>query len=71
MWDNVGLVRRQAELSKAYQQSQLLAQSISTDTKLASYDYKLEAYRKILKLATLTLEQAIKRKDSVGSHFLI
>ncbi|AJI73919.1 hypothetical protein FTDG_00286 [Francisella tularensis subsp. novicida GA99-3548] len=71
MWDNVGLVRRQAELSKAYQQLQLLAQSISTDTRLASYDYKLEAYRKILKLATLTLEQAIKRKDSVGSHFLI
>lgn len=71
MWDNVGLVRRQAELSKAYQQLQLLAQSISTDTRLANYDYKLEAYRKILKLATLILEQAIKRKDSVGSHFLI
>ena len=71
MWDNVGLVRRQAELSEAYQQLQLLAQPISTEKVLANYDYKLEAYKKIVKLAKLTLEQAIKRKKSVGSHFLI
>lgn len=71
MWDNVGLVRSQVGLSKAYQQLQLLEQSISMDTVLASYDYKLEAYRKIVKLAKLILEQAIKCKQSVGSHFLI
>lgn len=71
MWDSVGLVRRQAELRKAYQQLYLLEQSINTNTALGRYDYKLEAYRKIVKLAKLTLEQAIKRKQSVGSHFLI
>ncbi|MDE4969667.1 L-aspartate oxidase, partial [Francisella tularensis subsp. holarctica] len=60
-----------ADLCKAYQHLKLLAKSISTDTRLANYDFKLEAYRKILKLATLILEQAIKRIDSVGSHFLI
>lgn len=58
-------------LSKAYQQLQLLEQSISTDTVLVSYYYKLEAYRKIVKLAKLILEQAIKYKQSVSSHFLI
>ncbi|MDE4982579.1 L-aspartate oxidase, partial [Francisella tularensis subsp. holarctica] len=71
MCDNVGLVRSLAELCKAYQQLQLLAQSLSTDTRLANYDYNLEAFRKILMLATLIVVEAIVRSDGVGSGFFV
>ncbi|MEY8716553.1 L-aspartate oxidase [Francisella philomiragia] len=70
MWDSVGLVRKQNELINVYKELEVLEKSIAHNHDLENYDLKLEAYRKVLKLAKLSVEQAISRKHSVGSHFL-
>lgn len=71
MWDKVGLVRKAQELEEAYHElieleNDLLINKPSDNT----YDFKLENYHKILKLAKLTVIKALQRKESVGSHFL-
>ncbi|MEY8702475.1 L-aspartate oxidase [Francisella philomiragia] len=70
MWDSVGLVRKQNELINVYKELEALEKSIAHNQDLENYDLKLEGYRKVLKLAKLSVEQAISRKYSVGSHFL-
>lgn len=70
MWDKVGLVRVESELVEAYQQVKSLEKTILGNVISEIYDYRLEVYRKILKLARLTIKEAISRQYSVGSHFL-
>ncbi|ASG67768.1 L-aspartate oxidase [Francisella halioticida] len=70
MWDNVSLVRKQSELRDVCRQIEQLEKLIDQDRLSEKYDYKLEAYKKMLKLAKLTVRSAISRQDSVGSHFI-
>ncbi|API86953.1 L-aspartate oxidase [Francisella uliginis] len=70
MWDKVGLVRRQSELNDAYKQLKTLENSIYRDSVLGKYDYKLEAYKKVIALAKLTVRKAMLRQNSIGSHFI-
>ncbi|QIW10340.1 L-aspartate oxidase [Francisella sp. LA112445] len=70
MWDKVGLVRKQSELEEAYQQVSLLESAIDNDIALDSFDINIENYRKILKMSKLTIQSAIARKESIGSHYL-
>lgn len=69
MWDNVGLVRKHSELVEAYQIIQELEKSVENDN-LDSDDYKLQEYLKVIRFAKLTIQSALARKESIGSHFL-
>lgn len=70
MWDKVGLVRRQSELMEALKQVKLLEETADENITLGNFDINLDNYRKVIKLAKLTIESAISREQSVGSHYL-
>ncbi|MED7788253.1 L-aspartate oxidase [Francisella sp. 19X1-34] len=70
MWDKVGLVRRQAGLEEAYQQISLLEEDLNENIALDSFDVNMENYRKTLKMSKLTIQSALERKESIGSHYL-
>ena len=73
LWDSVGVVRNKEELIKTKHKLKALESNIldNCNIKNNSFDYKLDYFAKILKLAQLTVDSAIERKDSVGSHYLV
>ncbi|MBC7075860.1 MAG: L-aspartate oxidase [Syntrophomonadaceae bacterium] len=65
MWDNVGIIRNEAGLKKAYQQLEKIYNNLTYDDDLLSY-YEII---NMLTIARIIVQAALWRKESRGGHF--
>ncbi|MCL4127170.1 UNVERIFIED_CONTAM: hypothetical protein GTU68_008945 [Idotea baltica] len=70
MWDNVGLVRNANKLKQAKEKLREICATLPPEIVSDKYDLNLEKVKKLMLLAELTIDNAILRKQSVGSHFI-
>lgn len=70
MWDYVGLVRSEKKLIKAKNLLITIEKKTTQSYTKEIFSYGSDNFRKLLLLAQLTVDSAIKRKNSIGSHYI-
>ncbi|APC97298.1 L-aspartate oxidase [Francisella frigiditurris] len=70
MWDKVGLVRKKAKLLEAQEEINAIYNKVEKNISVTSFDSKLNFLFKLVSIAKLTVESALKRESSIGSHYL-
>ena len=71
MWDYVGLVRTQKKLIKAKDLLLKMQKETIQDNTNKTFNYELDSFKKLLLLAQLTVDSAIRQKQSIGSHYIL
>ena len=71
MWDYVGLVRTQKKLIKAKDLLLKMQKETIQDNTTKTFNYELDSFKKLLLLAQLTVDSAIRQKQSIGSHYIL
>jgi len=70
MWDKVGIIRTEKKLKQALQELQDLKKKIPANLKIKSLNIELLETKNMLDVACLITKAALKRKRSLGTHFL-